>query len=307
MLHMIENFAVILTGHPRTWNFCKEYILKFVDDCFGKNVDWFICLEQSTTVDKNQITDFFSKNSQNLVYLNFVNKENNAAWNNNNWNNSFFKNVHYSRYVSGFNKRLHEFKTGKIYHKIFFARPDCIYLYNKDYKFIENNNFNLKNFSFHLGGDFDDTSMNYLSPSGNDLVTIAGMISSDLISNWYLDNNFKKNNIDQLKIRLGTDIHSGLSMYCKNHLITVPDRYIFGNVKRSVMAEVVRPTHIIYKSNSFSYMIENFDKIDFSNQYIINCQPGVCEYWNHLTNSKEYKINSCLQLGIDLKDYNLQK
>lgn len=296
------NVAVILTGAPRTWNFCKEYILKFVNDIYGSNVDWYVSFYESLTTNKQEVENYFLNNQQNLISLKFFKKEKifnyENSWNDLKWTNSIFKGLFQLNYLTGLEKRLHEFKTGKKYDIVFFARPDCIYFYDETTKIRESNR-KIKDFAFQAAGDFNDGSYPFINPSANHLHIVAGMFSSDLYLNWNLDYNFQSFNFKKFGFRLGKDMHSALSDFFRNHLITTePNNY----VKYSFFAQVIRPTHIFYNKKYYNFALEYYNKMHTPPREF---EPGYCEYFKHedIEQRFNYVINSCYELGIDPEDY----
>jgi hypothetical protein len=299
--------AVILTGAPRTWHFCKEYIVKFIQDVF-EDADWFVCIHESKTTSCDEIYSFLKSKNQNIIYnaqiLNSTIPDYNSAhWDRSRWTNSYFKGLMYLNYLAGFQKRIHEFKTGVRYHRVFFARPDCIYLYNSSTKEIENSFSDYKNFSFQMRGDYDELRYNYASPSANHLRLIGGLFSSDVFCNWNLEFDFKKDKLNQMLLRLGTDMHSGLSLYFRKHLITVDDRWFHNENKMGFLADVVRPTSLVYNKSNYLNFVSNFDSFDLKEPW--DHWPGECHYFSHndMETAWKYRIKSCWELNIDTKDY----
>jgi hypothetical protein len=300
--------AVILTGAPRTWHYCKEYIVRFVNDIFG-NVDWYVCLHESKTTTEDEIKSFFESKNQNLIFIKHfpagdIPKYYNSG--NKDWKIKYFRGVMHLNYVAGLEKRYHEFITGKRYHRVFFARPDCIYLYNSTTSEHENTFFNLKNFCFQMRGDYNEISYDFANPSANHLHLIGGLFSSDLFCNWGLDYNFKTD-VNSLSFRNGIDMHSGLSLFLNKRLIKVDDRFYYTPSPLTFRAEVVRPTQIVYDNEKFKNLCENFnsfEKLDFRNFF-----PGVCPYFKHEDGELafEYRLKSCWKLNIDALDYGFDK
>ena len=61
--------AVILNGHIRTWNLCKDNIISHFKNLYGdENVDWFIDIWDTKTDSLENIVNFIKSKNQNVVH-----------------------------------------------------------------------------------------------------------------------------------------------------------------------------------------------------------------------------------------------
>lgn len=296
--------AIILAGAPRTWHFCKEFIVKFVTDVFDDS-HWYSTIYKSNTLAEDDFLQFMKDRDQHVVSSRFIGLKDCPDYRNKfvsqKHSNTYFKPLFYLTYLAGLDKRLYEYRNNFVYDRIVILRPDTLYLYNSETKEKENFfNGNIADFSFQFRGDYNEVSYNFAGPSANQGSVIAGNFSSDLYSLWNLDHTFQENS-RSFSFRKTFDIHSGFERFCSEHLLSLDNRWRHKNFLNAFLYEVVRPTHICYNRKYLNFFVENFNNYDL-NQWPKSHEPGKCEFYKGPDYVKNILL-SCQTLGIDPEDY----
>lgn len=293
--------AIVLFGHLRTWNLCKELLIKSMNEIYGSDLHWYIAVWKTDTASEDELKSFFESKSQVVRGFRVVDTETLPID-----DRSFQKNwsgipsgalgPSYLRQLASRDKRLHEFQNGFLYERVIFTRPDVVYYYNRHSIVDKETILDRKNFALQLRGDFEDIAFPVAGPSTHDVVPIAGMMSSDVYGFMFLDSNVNTGLSSKVNLRLGC-IHSWMSTYCKKHFITVDSRRDFGmGFQRNIWPKVIRPTsnlENIYEEHN------QWDGEFFS--------PGGHDLMWANDPDHYYKKKYCKQFGIDLRDYGLDR
>jgi len=293
--------AIILAGAPRTWHFCKEYIIKYVNDIF-EDSDWYVSMYKSNTLEEDDFRKFMEDKGQNVVSQRFVRLTDCPDYKNRSdaekHSNSYFKPLFYLMYLAGLDKRLYEYRNNVIYNRIVILRPDMLYLYNSETK-KEQDFFvgQMKDFAFQLRGDYNETSYGFAGPSPSFDSLIAGTFAFDLYSLWNIDYDFKK---ARFSFRKGLDIHSGFEKFCCDHLLSLDNRWKHQS-SLHYFNEVVRPTHICYNRQFLDFLTKNFDNFRHED-WPMHYEPGSCKFYKGEDQVKNILL-SCQTLRIDPEDY----
>lgn len=296
-----------MSGNLRTWNLIKGYQLDSLKTIYSDNFDLFMSVWNTNTASENFIRNYYKNNNTNLINLNFVdtfnfniffNKSSLCDISTNSYKSFYLKNL------SVLDKKKYEFQTGNFYERVIFTRPDILLFYSKNK--IKNEQIFLSDqdrhdFSFQLSGDFNDIDYPSTGPSTNDIHTIGGLLSSDILPTLCFDIiDLKFNN--KLKLKKGNEAHSLFGLHIKKHLITVESKRSNNIVEDTIRPQVVRPTMDI-KNLANNY--KNWDTNDLF-------EPGYCPKWTNIKQidmekTIQDRIKSCIEKNIDLDDYELKK
>ena len=293
--------AVILFGHLRTWNLCKDHLIKSMNEIYGPDLHWFISLWDTSTASAEDVKLFFAENSQEVLGFRMVDPNDSPLANlvlRKDWSGIPMGVIGpgYLRQLASRDKRMHELKNGAIYDRVIFTRPDVIYYYDKDTISNEEIIVDEKDFPMQIRGDFDDTALPIASPSAHDVFPVAGSLSSDLFGFMFLGANSDFDTSKRINIRRGC-IHAWVSMYCSKHIISVDNRWLHREWKRNIWPKVIRPT-----TPDLDTIYDEHDKWDgefFSPNWHDRMWNNDPDYY--------YRKKYCKQLGIDFRDYGLDE
>lgn len=292
--------AIILFGHLRTWNLCKEHLIKSMNEIYGNDVHWYISIWKTNTGSAEDLKAFFDSKGQTVIGFKVIDQAVLPIKDKifqNDWAGMPMGAIgpSYLRQLASRDKRIHEFQNGFIYNRVIFTRPDVIYYYDKNTIVNSETIEDEKNFALQLRGDFEDIAFPVAGPSAHDVMPIAGMMSSDVYGFMFLDSNSDFEESRKVNLRLGC-IHSWMSTYCKKHFITVDARRDHFTSERNIWPKVIRPT-----IKDIEQVYQEHDS--WNGEFF---SPGYDELWNNDPDSY-YKKKFCLKLGIDLQDYGLDK
>ncbi len=298
-----------MAGHLRTWNYCKEYIVRTLDMLIPDSKDWYVAFWESTTSSEIEIYNFLKNSNQNIVKVKSYNYEENRSlpYGKFDFESSpvgvpvQFLTSAYLRNYMGLEKKLYEYKNNIRYDIVFNIRPDIIYATSNDTKryfdLIINTEF--QNFGLQITGDYiADQNIKLGGPSVNDLLQITGFLSSDIYSLLYITMNRYNGVFQRSYMRGGNCTHAVLPQYLINHIIHSRkidwlhrDRDIF------LAPKLIRP-NVPFDD------IENQLRIwdSWCVQYHLWGEKYERE-WNKL--SIDDKRHICIKMNIDPSDYNL--
>lgn len=298
--------AVLLTGHLRTWNLCKDIHVAGLMELYGPDVDWFVVVWNSNTATADQLKNFFAEKQLNLVHLSFIDHSVNhiattlSSWPRSEWpaSDSIFGPSCLRRIASRI-KRIREFQHNIQYDRVIYARPDVVYFYHPDapslVKLVQNNP---DEFALKISGDFNELSYGLMSPTTNDIMPVTGRLSSDIYGFMYLDINKYSQDLSKIQLR-GGETHAYTSMYLKNHLITIDSRMLHACSQSYVEPIVIRP------SSDQDYFLKNERYKNWDRTQI--SAAGHDKIWglshNEHEDTWEKRKEHIKKLGIDPRDY----
>lgn len=223
--------AVIMTGHLRTWNYCKKYIIKTLDTLIPSSKDWYVAYWESTTSSENEILKFLQENNQNVIKIRYYSIDENKRVLKENFEHKYtpvgrpiqFFTIGYLNYYIGIEKRLYEYKNNIKYDIVFNIRPDIVYAINDDSKkyFDHIMSTHFEDFALQISGDviIDQKFSKLGGPSVDDLCQITGFLSSDMLSMLYFSTCRYEGVFQRTYLRGGNCAHTGLPQYLGAHLI----------------------------------------------------------------------------------------
>lgn len=293
--------AVILYGYLRTWNVCKENIIKTFTDNFT-NIDWYLEFWNTKTSTYDEISKFFRDNNQKIINFNFIDSNKNYLYDSyyefweKKWaayktsrHNAPTIGPGYLKQLGSFNKKINEFKKGIIYDLTFYIRPDAVY-----YKINDNiyGSFNDNLSRFEYDGDLNILHLDKTTYS-NDVCQIAGSFSSDLIGYFYLDNNSDTKDLIDYTFNAGFDVHSEAANFLIDH------RLFKGKYPWNYKTRIVRPSvDIDLLKNDLEKIWNSLDVIQ-----IIDNDDGWNLRTSNIKSRLEWYQQYCEKLRIDVEDY----
>jgi len=297
------NVAVIMTGHLRTWNYCKKYIIKALNVLLPAPKDWYVGYWDSRTSTESLITDFLYQENQNVRIVKKFNynehkeliKESLDIESTHIGVSLQSLTLFYLRQLMNFQKKVYEFQNNIKYDLVFNIRPDVIYAIDKNTKFfiykLTGDNFG--KFQLEVTGDYN-IAMSLGSPTTHDLIQISGTLSSDILNFLYLTCNTNKGIYRRSYLRGGNSQHSLIPQYLLSHLIS-DRKIILGNSLHNqfISPKIIRPTHP-FKDISDQLCTLDKEKISY---YLY----GDENQWHGL--SIEDRDMWCMKKNIDPLDY----
>ena len=299
--------AIVLHGYLRTWNWCKDSIVDTMNILCGDDKDWFIGLWNTTTSTQDDVNNYLKSKNQNIISSRWIDSSNNLLIKHYTPDIKNYTRISssligpgYLRQLISLDKRKYEYKNNIKYDRVLFIRPDVVY-YTNDMS-AERYNDHLSNreedFALQLDGDFDD----YYSvggPSPNDLIPIAGCLSSDIYSHMYLDLTSPHDLLDKIHLRGGGCPHALLSEFTNTHMIRSRNNF---SSRHYLAARIVRPNSDI---NRILSELHTWDGVPLRHN-----GPAFEDYTTWLRNERQdifisKAIDMCKALNIDLEDYNL--
>lgn len=293
--------AVLLSGHLRTWNLCKDISVDSLHEIYGNDIDWFVVLWKTSTATEEEVRDFLLSKNANLKSIKFIevgmNKfRENINYSNGNslWQvNDSISGLSYLRQLASRDKRVYEFQNDVIYDRVVYTRPDIIYLYNKEGIDIENTFLDdTKHFNMQIRGDFQERAYELVSPSTHDLLPTAGSLSSDLYGFLHVDLNDIFGNDRKIRLR-GGETHAHVSLFLNRHLISLDQRAQHNDYVVRIWPVAIRPSSDIER---FRREYKNW-----GDEYISSGEHD--EFWMQRDRFDE-KAEMCEKMNIDKRDYN---
>jgi len=292
--------AVILYGYLRTWNICRENIIKTFTDNFS-DIDWYLELWNTTTSTYDEVEDFFKVKNQNIVNFDFIKSDKNSLYVNyeNSWmqewakyktsrHNSATIGPGYLKQKGSLNKKINEFNKGIIYDLTFYIRPDAVYYKIRDFDLNAHKTLSRFEYSGDLTIQYSDKTT-----YSNDVCQIAGVFASDLIGYFYLDNNNDTSEIIDYTFNAGFDVHSEAANFLIDH------RLCKGNYLWNYKTRIVRPSVDLVQLNED--LTKEWNSLDVIQ--IIDYDDG----WNLRTSDvltkREWFQYHCNKSNIDIEDY----
>jgi len=274
--------AIIIRGHPRTWNYVHDYNIKTFANIY-LDADWFVVMPKSDTVTERSIRENLA--SVNLVSLNIVDEGNYppSFWPHSG-NRYFYYHQHtvsywkpaWFDYMANLDKREYELNNNIRYDNVLTIRPD-VYYHVTDVDIPE------------LRITLDPmavSNMNYADTklfdhwSTSDMNWRAGSLAADIFGMRFIDTHFTDNIPGQLKF---IDEMFLPGYYQARNLIN-GTRHV-GSIRNFI----IRPTCIEY--------IPDLQMAEIDKSISI---------WNTGT-SKADKIKLCDNFNIDIRDYQLTR
>ncbi len=195
-----KKIAVFLRGHIRTWNYVKSHTFAFFEKFYtAENIDWYVLCWKTNTMSLDGLKRSFD--NRNLVSCemidydqyplhkmmtlselteNFYQSANYIHWKN--YQSSYWR-LAFLDQLLNLKKIQHEIKHSFEYEKVFFIRPDILYL-NDDAELLDT-----VIETFYISGTDLSFNNDNFEIEPNDLFCQANSITSDIISSRFLDTN----------------------------------------------------------------------------------------------------------------------
>lgn len=288
--------AIVLHGHVRTWEFCKDNIVNTINKIYKNfDIDWMIGFWKTSTV--YDAFEFLKSKHQNVVIMETFDNTTLFSQRTDSHGYSIPSCVGrwYIRQKLGIKRRYIEIKNNIKYEIVVYIRPDVCFipqsenpyeLYNQFYLMLCNDELTRKQYQLQAGGDYRDHwifSQVLREVGMDDMYTTAGSLTADIFDHCYLEFNDSTSNLETYKLGFGEG-KLPTAAYFHRHSITSP--HINDRLLPNISPVIIRP-HAV--------------KEDF-----LTKKPSQYEYvsqWQHF--DYETKKKWCLDCGIDLIEYGL--
>jgi hypothetical protein len=296
--------AILLSGHLRTWHLCKDMLIDSIHKIYGDDVDFFVAIWRTSTSTEEEVRDFLLSKNVNLRSIKFFDLEKNKFSRDNDAriettdHNALWQVTQsicapsYLKQIVSRDKRIYEFQNDIIYDRVIYARPDTIYVYNKN-DIANENRFahDLKHFSMQIRGDFQERAYEIVSPNSHDVMPITGSLSSDLYGFMHLDLNDIYGVDRKIRFRAG-ETHAYISYFLNRHFISLDMRAVHNDIKSWIWPVVIRPSSNIEK------LRQEYEDWDY--EFI---SAGEHDQFWFQQNVFDEKIKWCEKMNIDKRDY----
>jgi len=292
--------AVVLHGHIRTWEFCKENIVTAISKIYEDfDVDWMIGVWNTNT--QQNIYDYLKSKNQNVIVMDMFDTQTHLYnQRKESYGYSFPSHLGrwYIRQKLGIKRRQIEIKNNIKYEVIVYIRPDVCFLphnensysaYNRFYKMIRDNDIFRSMYQLQSAGDYTDFwnhGQQIREIGMDDMFTVAGSLAADLFDKCYLEYNDATPTLESYKLGFG-DTHLPTATYFMQHSIT--SSFTADTLRGKLCPIVIRP-HVT---------IENFKNIIIDN----SIQLKYVNEWKTL--SIDEKRDWCVKSNIDFVEYDV--
>lgn len=294
--------AVVLHGHIRMWEFCKDNIVSTISEIYKDfDVDWMIGFWKTNTY-QNASEYLKSKNQNVVAYEIFDSSTPLYKQREDTYGYNLPSNVGrwYLRQKLGIKRRLLEIKNSIKYEIIVYIRPDIYFIpwnekssssYNRFYKMISENETLRTRYQLQAGGDYTDFwnhSQAIREIGVDDMFTVAGSLTADLFDHCYTEYNDATKYLETYKIGFG-DSSLPTATYFTQHSIT--SSYPADTMRGKLFPVVIRP------------------HTQFEELQTLHSQPEVAlqlKYVNEWASfNTEVKKQWCSKNNIDFQDYGI--
>lgn len=292
--------AVILHGHIRTWEFCKENIVTTISKIYEDfDVDWMVGFWNTDTL--HDTYDFLKSKNQNIAMFEMFDPAINLFEQRKEsygYNMPSHLGRWYLRQKIGIKRRHLEIKNNIKYEIVVYIRPDVCFLpdnvnsykaYNRFYKMISENEILRNRYQLQAGGDYTDfwNHGQAIREIGvDDVFTVTGSLTADLFDHCYTEYNDATPLTETYKLGFG-DTHLPTAAYFMQHSIT--SSYSADTLRGKLYPVIIRP-HVTYQRFT-ELPLESAIQLKYTNEWkVINTEQ-----------QKEW----CIQSNIDIKDYGI--
>jgi hypothetical protein len=291
--------AIVLHGHVRTWEFCKENIVTTINQIYKDfDVDWFIGFWKSNTV--YDAVDYLKLKNQNVVVSEIYDQSNTLfSQRSESYGYSSSNNLGrwYIRQKLGIQRRYLEIKNNKKYEIVVYLRPDiCFYklsdtggkAYNHFYKVLQDNELWRSRYQLQAGGDYTDFwyfNQAIREIGMDDMFTVTGSLTSDIFDHCYTEYNDSTSLSETYKLGFG-DTHLPTATYFMQHSITAPHN---GDTLKGKYCPVIIRPHVTREL--YDQLVSSSPQHVYTNE------------WKNFSRGEQ--IDYCLKSNIDLQEYGL--